>query len=302
MSTSAPGLKIALFGTASRFSQLALQELAAQWLVVAVVLPRPKRRWLRDALPAIARMRWMRPLSPLERAARERKIPIIFATGANEVTLTERLRSARPDLICVATFPWRISLEITALASLGAINVHPSLLPRHRGPLPLFWTYHADDRTAGVTVHHVSQAFDAGDIILQERFPLPRAYPVARLDEDVARRGASLLLSTVERLACGRAPRTVQDERAATNAPWVRLGSPTVNFDEWDVERVWHFLAGLCPRFREPLTDGAGRPALYQAVTGFERGASGTPGSIETIDDGWRLHCRGGIVLLANTA
>lgn len=299
MSMPAPALKIALFATASRFSLLALQELAAQRLVVAVVLPQPRRRWLRDSL---LRITGLGRMSPLERVARERKIPIIFATDSNESAVAERLHSARPELICMATFPWRISLEITAMAPLGAINVHPSLLPRHRGPLPLFWTYHADDRTTGVTVHHVSQVFDAGDIIRQESFALPRAYPVARLDEDVARRGASLLRSTVETLAFGRAPRFAQDERAATNAPWVRLGTPMVNFNEWDVERVWHFLAGLCPRFREPLSDEAGLPALYQAVTGFERTPSGTPGNIETIDNGWRLHCRGGVVLLANTA
>ena len=97
----------------------------------------------------------------------------------------------------------------------------------------------------------------------------------AKLNEDVARCGASLLRSAVEALAGGRAPRVAQDERAATYAPRVRPGTPMVRFDEWDVERVWHFLAGLSPRFREPLIDRAGHPASYQAVIGFERGPLG---------------------------
>jgi methionyl-tRNA formyltransferase len=296
---STPALKIALFGTPSRFSLLALQELAAHCNVTALVLSQPERRGLRDSLLSVV---GIRQLSPLERIAREQRIAIIPATDSNESAVAESLRSSRPDLICIATFPRQVSREMVALAPLGAINVHPSLLPRHRGPLPLFWTYYADDRIAGVTVHHASQVLDAGDVIVQESMRLPRAYPAAKLDEDLAQRGAVLLRSAVEALACGRAPRVVQDERAATYAPKVRPGTPMVNFAEWDVERVWHFLAGLCPRFREPLVDKVGHTAPYQAVAGFEPGTSGAPGTVEMIETGWRLHCRGGVVLLANRA
>jgi methionyl-tRNA formyltransferase len=288
-------MRIALFATASRLGLLALQELAAHGLVVAVVQWRPRNRGLRASLLSIA---GVRRLSPLEWAARRRRIPVIINTDFNSSMVAEQLHAVRTDLICIAIFPRLIPSEIIASASLGAINVHPSLLPRHRGPLPLFWTYHADDRVAGATVHHVNQSFDAGDVILQDSFPLPRGYPAAQLNEDVARRGASLLRSAVEALAGGQAPRVAQDEGAATYAPRVRPCTPMVRFDEWDVERVWHFLAGLSPRFREPLIDEHGRPVRYEAVTGFERGPSGTFGNVETIGDGWKLHCRGGLVLL----
>jgi methionyl-tRNA formyltransferase len=297
MSAQSPALRIALFCTASRFSLAALQELAARRLVAAVVLSQPPRRGRRGWLASIAGIRRMLPAEAL---ARGRRIPVIFATASNAATVAERLRAIRPDLICIAIFPRLIPLEIVALAPLGAINVHPSLLPRHRGPLPLFWTYHADDRVAGVTVHHVNESFDAGDVIAQECFLLPRAYPVAKLDEDVARCGASLMRSAVDALAGGRAPRIAQDEQAATYAPLVPPSTPMVRFDEWEVERVWHFLAGLSSRFREPLLDGAGHPASYQVVVGFERSPAGTPGTVESVAHGWKLNCRGGVVLLAN--
>jgi methionyl-tRNA formyltransferase len=287
-------MKIVLFGTSTRFSQLALQELAAHGLVAAVVLSAPSRCGLRGLLPGLRRK------SPVESTARAWMIPVIRFTDTNELAVVERLRSFRPDLICIATFPRLISPAIIALAPLGAINVHPSLLPRHRGPLPLFWTYYADDRMAGVTVHHASQVFDAGDIILQESFPLPRAYPAAKLNEDVGQRGAVLLRSAVQALGCGQAPRVVQDEQATTNAPRVRPGVPMVRFDEWDVERVWHFLAALSPRFREPLIDTEGRPALYRTVTGFDRRRANVPGCVKPIAGGWNLHCRGGVVSLGS--
>jgi methionyl-tRNA formyltransferase len=292
MSADARAIKIVLFGTLTRFSLFAFEELATRELVVAVVLSGPSRRGLRDLLPPLRRK------SPLESAARARVIPIIRLTDANETAVAERLCSLRPDLMCIATFPRLIPRQIIALAPLGAINVHPSLLPRHRGPLPLFWTYHADDRVSGVTVHHASQDFDAGDIILQESLPLPRAYPATKLNEDVGQRGAALLRSAVRALAGGQAPRVVQDERAATVAPRVRPGVSMVRFNDWDVERIWHFLAALSPRFREPLIDKEGHPVLYRTVTGFERRCSTVPGSVESIANGWKLHCRGGVVLL----
>jgi methionyl-tRNA formyltransferase len=299
MRARASALRIALFGTPSRFSLFALRELAADRPVAALVLSQPQQRGLRASLASIAGVRRM---SPVEAAAREHRFPVIFSTPSNQSTIAEQLRAVRPDLICVATFPRLIPPEIIAMAPLGAINVHPSLLPRHRGPLPLFWTYHADDRASGVTVHHLDGSFDSGDIILQEAFPLPRAYPVAKLDGDVAHRGASLLRAAVEALAGGRAARTAQDERAATYAPRIRPGTPMVRFEEWDVERIWHFLAGLSSQYREPLIDDAGRSAQYQAVVGFERGPAGTAGTVESVANGWRINCCGGVVLLAKAS
>ena len=298
MTACEPKLRIALFTAAPTFGRRALQEvLSAHWSVVALALFRQERRGLRALLPRDA---GMHSLSPLEHFAREQGIPVIPVTDRNGPTVAERLRAARPDLICVATFPRLIPREITGLAPLGAINVHPSLLPRHRGPLPLFWTYYGDDRTAGVTVHHLSDAFDSGDIILREGFPLPRGYCAATLSDDVARRGATLLRAAAHALVRDNAPRVAQDERAATYAPRIRPGAAMVRFDEWDVERVWHFLASLVPRFREPLTDSEGRVADYCRVTGFERGRSGTPGTVERVIGGWKLHCRSGVVLLGS--
>jgi len=298
MTACEPRLRIALFTAATGFGRRALQEvLSAHWSVVALALFRQERRGLRALLPRAA---GMHSLSPLEHFAREQGIPVIPVTDRNGPTVAERLRAARPDLICVATFPRLIPREITGLAPLGAINVHPSLLPRHRGPLPLFWTYYGDDRTAGVTVHHLSDAFDSGDIILREGFPLPRGYCAATLSDDVARRGATLLRAAAHALVRDNAPRVAQDERAATYAPRIRPGAAMVRFDEWDVERVWHFLAALVPRFREPLEDSEGRVVDYRHVAGFERGSSGAPGTTETVIGGWKLHCRGGIVLLGS--
>jgi methionyl-tRNA formyltransferase len=91
----------------------------------------------------------------------------------------------------------------------------------------------------------------------------------------------------------------MQDERAATYAPLIRQGVSMVPFDQWQVERVHHFLAALCPRFREPLVDGNGRMILYDRVMEYRSGPTDRlPGSVEKCQHGWTLHCRDGVLLL----
>ena len=103
--------------------------------LVAIVLPRPRRPWTERMRHVFGRHR-----SPLA------------GLGVPLVDPAEVVR-LRPDTIVVASFPHLLSPETLAAARIGALNVHMSLLPRHRGVDPLFWTYWDDDREAGVTIH-----------------------------------------------------------------------------------------------------------------------------------------------------
>ena len=213
--------------------------------------------------------------------------------------IPRRLRRLQPDIICIAGYPWILPPEVFAIPRLGAINLHTSLLPRHRGPMPMFWVYAHDDRETGVTVHWVAEGADTGDIILQERFPLPRGMNIVPLHESSADRGAALLTAALDAIEAGTATRTPQNDVLATSEPAVRPGVPIVDFVTWDVERVWHVLSGLHPLFREPLRGPDGAPVRYDGVLGFERSSHGErPGSVTRGPDHLALHCRGGMVRL----
>src|SRR5215213_94681 len=77
----------------------------------------------------------------------------------NKRSLEPLLRAVRPDLVICFGFPWLIPPEALAIPPLGAINLHPSLLPRHRGPIPTAWAVRAGDATFGVTWHRMDPAF-----------------------------------------------------------------------------------------------------------------------------------------------
>ena len=295
-------MRILFFGTGGLLSVAGLRALAAEHEVVGVVRAYRSRRGgaARRVAGQVARWVGLRKRDPLSEAARSFHVPESPVSSVRDERFVQAMAERRPDLLCVAHFPWRLPDALIGIAPLGGINVHPSLLPRHRGPLPLCWVYHADDRETGVTVHHLTREMDAGDIIDRRSFPLPRGYPVDDLNADNARVGPEVLRSVVRALAQGTADRRPQEEGQVTLAPLVRPGDRLVDFDAWDAERVWHFLAGLWPRFREPLMDAADTPVRYGGVLGFESGASRAPlGRVQQADGGrLALGCRDGVVWL----
>jgi len=82
--------------------------------------------------------------------------------------LAAALPGYRPDLLVVYGFNWRIPQSVLRVPRLGAINVHPSLLPKHRGPAPVLWAIRNGEPDFGVTIHRMDDHFDSGNIIAQQ--------------------------------------------------------------------------------------------------------------------------------------
>lgn len=130
------------------------------------------------------------------------------------------LRALAPDVIVVSTFKDILRAPVLAIPALGAVNLHPSLLPRHRGPCPTQAALLADDRISGVSAHVVTPGLDEGDILLQ------RAVSIEDVPDDGAlrQRLASLAGTMVPELiglweGGARLSGRPQDPRLATAAP-----------------------------------------------------------------------------------
>jgi methionyl-tRNA formyltransferase len=127
------------------------------------------------------------------------------------------LAPLRPDLIISGGFPWRIPSEVLALPRLGAINMHPALLPRYRGPAAIEWALRNGDAELGFSIHRLSPDFDTGPILAQTRIPIADDDDINSL---VAKFGPvlpDLLGQALERVARGD-PGEAQDEAEATYA------------------------------------------------------------------------------------
>jgi methionyl-tRNA formyltransferase len=128
------------------------------------------------------------------------------------------IRATRPDLL-VSWF-WTTKLPAEVLAIRPAIGVHPSLLPRHRGPDPYYWAIACGDGVTGVTAHRLDAEYDTGAVLAQRRLPMDPGWNAWRLARALDRPSLALLREVVRAYAEGRPPaETPQDERLATLAP-----------------------------------------------------------------------------------
>lgn len=96
-------------------------------------------------------------------------VDIVHLRGKS--SLLPLLRAYAPDVVLCWGFPWLIPDEALAVPRLGAVNMHPALLPRHRGPIPTAWAVRSGDSVYGITWHRMEGAFDTGPILAQTSVP-----------------------------------------------------------------------------------------------------------------------------------
>lgn len=143
--------------------------------------------------------------------------------------LASLLAPLRPDLIFTASFPWRLPADVLALPRLGAVNAHPALLPRHRGPNPLFWTVLNGDTQAGLTFHRMAPDFDTGPILAQSTIEITPEDDVDTLMGRIVAAGAALFPRMLEAVARGD-PGLPQPEE---NASYARVCTEEDRWLDW---------------------------------------------------------------------
>jgi methionyl-tRNA formyltransferase len=119
--------------------------------------------------------------------------------------LAPLLTAVRPDFLLSFFFPWRIPPEALALPPLGAVNAHPSVLPRYRGPNPLGWTLRSDEPELGLTFHRMDARFDTGPLLAQGRRPIDDADTVESIMQKLLELAEELMPEVLSRVAWGDA-------------------------------------------------------------------------------------------------
>jgi methionyl-tRNA formyltransferase len=166
----------------------------------------------------------------------------------NEYDIIKKIQNLQPDLIVVHSTSRLLSSGLFGIPNLGTINLHPSFLPKYRGPSPEFWQYYNVDLKSGVTVHYIDSGVDTGDIIEQEVVDLPLGIKSKDRDDIlIGYFGVKLLLKAIHDISSGLVPRKQQDSSQTTKYAR-RLGDhehlTIINWDEWPIERVWNVLRG----------------------------------------------------------
>jgi methionyl-tRNA formyltransferase len=153
---------------------------------------------------------------PVKKLALERQIPVIQPETLKSSEVVEKLASFQPKLIIVAAFGAILPSEVLSLPRFACLNVHPSLLPRHRGPSPVANTIICGDEITGVTVMLMDAGMDTGPILAQEEVRISSSDTTGSLSIKLADVGARLLLGTLPKWLGDALKPHAQDESQAT--------------------------------------------------------------------------------------
>lgn len=159
-------------------------------------------------------------LSPVKRFAEQHNLSLAQPEKIrNHPDLQQRLRNLAPDAILVVAYGRLIPPWMLALPPYGNLNLHASLLPKYRGAAPIQWAVANGETETGVTTMRLDEGLDTGDILMQERVPIPPQMTSEELSPMLAAVGAKLMVRTLSGLEQGALQATPQDASRATLAP-----------------------------------------------------------------------------------
>lgn len=221
---------VVFFGT-PEFAVPPLEALRAAGLAPALVVSQPGR-------PAGRRQRLRQP--PVARWAGEHGLPLVQPESIDPrsesgAELIARLASLDPAVAVVVAFGQIFPAELLELPRLGCVNLHASLLPRHRGAAPIQAAIAAGDETTGVTTMRMDEGLDTGPILLQRETPIGPRERAGELAERLAVLGGELLVETLRALAAGAVEPRAQDDSRATYARRLKKADGRI---DWSLSAV----------------------------------------------------------------
>ncbi|MBI2424924.1 MAG: methionyl-tRNA formyltransferase [Candidatus Hydrogenedentes bacterium] len=188
--------------------------LQSQHEVIGVILDGRKasafRRWLN---PRVGR--WIGGRSSLGGLAVKNGLPIYWLDQMNEQDLTP-IRAAAPDLILVGGFGIIFKPPLLEIPRVGCVNMHSSLLPRHRGPNPFFAVLMQGEAESGVTFHVMTPQIDDGRILDQSAFPITASDSIFTIYQKSCDRAGERVAAVMDRIETEGLAGAPQDPEAAT--------------------------------------------------------------------------------------
>ena len=282
-----PPLRVVFMGTPA-FAVLALDALSDAGCEIVGVYTQPDRRAGRGRRLAA---------SPVKQTAIERGLAVFQPSSLRrDADAREHIASLAPDIIVVVAYGLFLPAETLAVPPLGALNIHPSLLPKHRGPSPVASAILQGDDTTGVTLMQLDEGMDSGPIIAQRETPIGTEETAETLTSRLFEMGADLLTDTLLQWRAGEIAAAPQVEADATITSllsrqdgaidWTR----SADYIERQV-RAYHPWPGT-------FTHWNGRQLKVHSATAVNTDDGGAPGMVVELPQGVGVATGEGTLLL----
>lgn len=167
---------------------------------------------------------------PVAAWARERGIPVLQPPSLRLPEVAGQLAALAPDAMVVASYGRILPPPLLALAPLGCLNVHPSLLPRHRGPAPVAEAILQGETVTGVTIMQLDEGMDTGPVVAQEQAEIGPDETAGELTARLFAHGGVLMARTLREGADGRVEAVAQDEARATYSRKLEKADGEIDF------------------------------------------------------------------------
>jgi methionyl-tRNA formyltransferase len=220
--------------------------------------------------------------TPVRARALEFGIPTVTMEKASYADGVRRVADTRPDAIVVVAFGLILRRDLLDLPPYGCINVHASLLPRHRGVSPIQAAILAGDPVTGCTTMRIDEGVDTGDLLLQEALPLGPDETAGTLSGRLAALGARLLVRTLDGVFAGEMRPVPQDASLATLTRKIRKHHGAIDWARPARELERHVRA-MTP-WPSAFTFHRGRRVLVMSC-GWEGAVAGAePGRVTSLE------------------
>lgn len=249
----------------------ALLDRPTQYQVVAVVT-QPDR-------PA-GRGRRLTP-SPVKQLAEARALPVLQPTKMKRPETADLLRQLTPDVAVVAAYGRILPPSLLQVPKHGCVNVHASLLPRHRGASPINHAILAGDAESGVSIMQMDEGMDTGPVFATRATAIQPTVTAAQLSETLSALGAKLLAETLPSILDGSLRPQPQDEALVTMAPQLRKEDGQLDFAR-PAEELGRRVRGLTSWPGTFCQLGPLRVQVLAAVSTAE--SQGAPGEVLAAD------------------
>ena len=219
--------------------------------------------------------------TPVKTLAMANGIPVYTPKTLRDEAFASLLDQYKPEIIVVVAYGKILPLNVIEYPKHGCINLHVSLLPKYRGAAPMQRAIMEGEKETGVTVMHMAEGLDTGDIISVERFPILPTDDFEAIHDRSAEVGGKLLSETIEKIALGTAERIKQDDSLASYARKVEKEDCKVDFS-LPAEKLDCIIRGVTP------IPGAfaylnGKMLKINKATPIK--GSGTPGKVIDLSD-----------------
>src|SRR5438132_793058 len=166
------------------------------------------------------------------RTGRALPFPILQPARIKERQAIEEIRALKPDVIVVMAYGQILPRDVLDIPQIACLNLHASLLPRWRGAAPIQAAIAAGDRETGITVMHMDEGLDTGDILLQRTIDIRSNDTGGSLHDQLAQIAPEALLESLRTLAKGSAPRIPPDDALPAYAPKLKRGDGRIDWSE----------------------------------------------------------------------